>query len=368
MYRPTWVQIDLSSLRHNISVIKTKLPEKTKLMAVVKADAYGHGMVEIARHAVSCGVDMLCVAIPEEGIALRAAGVTVPVLVLGAVNESGMAASVEHGLIQTVYDAAAVGWAENAAAYLGKTALLDLKIDTGMNRIGARSSDEIESVISAIKSAQNVTLHGAYTHYAVSEEDDEFTKVQFEKYLRLVQAVKTAFPNVMLHTSNSAGIFLHDYAHLGGVRCGIALYGSAPAHDMQTRLRPILSWKTNIVQVKEIGEGESVSYGRTYFAKRPTLVATLPVGYGDGYKRILGNRAHVLVGGKAAPVIGRVCMDQIMVDVTGIDVKAGDEAVLIGKQGDAEITPWDMALWADTIPYEITLSISARVPKVYING
>ncbi len=368
MLRPTWVEIDLDELRHNIEVIRSKLLPKTKLMAVVKANAYGHGMVQIAKHALLCGAEILCVAMPEEGVELRRSGIDAPVLVMGGVTRDGMAASVEHGLIQTVYSRESVAWAEKAAEDLGRTAFIDIKIDTGMNRIGIKSAGEAQQLLDELAISKNVRVHGAYTHYAVSEEDPDFTRAQFECFMRLAEPIKSIYPGIMLHTSNSAGVFLSEYLHLDGVRCGIALYGSAPARDMEAGLKPILSWKTRVMHVKEVEAGESVGYGRTYFTRGRTKIATLPVGYGDGYMRILGGRAHVLVGGRPAKVIGRVCMDQIMVDVTGADVKSGDEAVLIGRQGLEEITPWDMAIWAGTIPYEITLSITERVAKIYLSG
>ncbi|MGI5899038.1 MAG: alanine racemase [Christensenellales bacterium] len=360
------MEINLGKLRHNMGEIRSQLSPQTKLLAVVKADAYGHGMVKIAEQALLSGADMLCVAMPEEGQKLRQSGIDAPVIVLGGVTQEGMEASVEHGLIQTVYDRESISWAQKAAERLGCTAFVDIKIDTGMNRIGIKGAAEARELLEALAISKNVKVHGAYTHYAVSEEDDDFTCAQFQCFLKAVEPIKAAYPEIMLHSSNSAGVFLHEYLHLDGVRCGIVMYGSAPAFGMEAGLEPILSWKTRVMHVKEVEAGESVGYGRTYFTRGRTKIATLPVGYGDGYIRALGNKAHVLLGGRPAKVIGRVCMDQIMVDVTDIDVKNGDEAVLIGRQGENEITPWDMALWADTIPYEITLAITQRVPKIYI--
>lgn len=359
------MEIDLKKLRHNIGVIRSRLSPETKLLAVVKANAYGHGMAEVSKQALLSGADILCVAMPEEGEALRQRGIDAQILVLGGVTQEGMAASVKHGLIQTVYSKEAISWAQKAAESLGRRAVVDIKIDTGMNRIGIKSAQDAQGILEALAISKNVDVHGAYTHYASSEEDDDFTRAQFEGFLQLAGPIKAAHPQLMLHSSNSAGVFLHEYLHLDGVRCGIVLYGSAPSHEMETDLQPILSWKTRVMHVKEVEAGESVGYGRTYFTRGRTKIATLPVGYGDGYRRALGGRAHVLIGGRPAKVIGRVCMDQIMVDVTGCSVENGDEAVLIGRQGQHEITPWDMALWADTIPYEITLSITERVPKIY---
>lgn len=364
--RTTHAEIDLGALRRNIAVIRGVVRPQTRLFAVVKADAYGHGSVDISRAALEAGADTLCVAIADEGIRLRSAGITAPILVLGGADGEGARLSVRHGLIQTVFSEDILLEAQDEAARLGIGAQVAFKIDTGMNRIGMRTPGEVARLLDCLDNCPSLSLHSVFTHFAVADEASDFTRVQLDRFLSLSSAIRARRPEALLHAANSAALFRFPESQLDAVRMGLAMYGYSPAPDIPHPLLPVMSWKTRIVLIKDIAAGDTVSYGRTFTADGPITVATLPVGYGDGYFRCLGNRAFVLIGGRRARVLGRVCMDQMMVDVSGLGAQVGDEAVLIGSQGSQRVGADDLASWADTIPYEITLSVSARVPRVVL--
>ena len=368
-FRHTRLEIDLGVIAQNVRLLRAKTPAHAKLMAVVKADAYGHGATAVSQTAVANGAEYLAVAIPEEGVILREAGVTAPVLVLGGVNADGAEAAVAYGLTQTVFDARAVEFLQQAAQKYGKTVGVHLKIDSGMGRIGVRSRQEAKQVLAALEKAPRVALTGAYTHFATADEaDDSFVFEQHERFAGLVEEACREHAGLLLHCLNSAAMlrcpqFAHDM-----VRAGIALYedphlpGGAGAG-----LCEAMRWVTEGVHVKTIEPGETVGYGRTFRAQRPTRVMTIEIGYADGYPRALGNTAYALVRGRRAPVIGRVCMDQAMLDVTEIPgACAGDEVVLLGTQGDERISVRELAGWMGVIDYEVMLSPTARVPKVYV--
>lgn len=371
MIRATRTEIALSNIAHNISVIRAGLKPETKFLAVVKANAYGHSLEEVARYACDHGADYLGVAIAEEGVRLRTAGIKAPILILGASMDTHIGCILEHDLTPTVFSIDTLKQLQAAAAAAGKQCRFHFKVDTGMNRIGFVSTEAFEAALQYLAECPNLIFEGMFTHFAVSElPDNSFTRQQAARFDDFVAIAARYGYHPILHAANSGGALeLPEYQY-DMVRGGIAMYGYHPAgHAVGSAdLRPVLSWKTNIVNIKEIAEGETVSYGRTFTASRRTLVATLPVGYGDGYKRCLSNRASVLIHGKRAPQIGTVCMDQIMCDVTDIPGAAiGDEVILLGCQGDETITADEMARWADTISYEILLSISERVPRVFLD-
>jgi len=368
MYRLTYAQVHLENLRFNLNQVKNALSPETKILAVVKADAYGHGAVEVARCLLDGGAYGLCVAIAEEGEVLRSAGITAPIFVLGAANEESARASVELGLIQACFSTETLDDLQRAAQQLGKTALVDLKIDTGMNRIGLKTQTEVDRMLAHLENCPNIRLHGAFTHFARADEQEGFadTRAQYERFMRLSAPIAEKYPQAFLHAANSAGVFAHSYAHFCAVRPGIVLYGYNPDVRMGIELKPVMDWQTQILHIKTIEPGEAVSYGGRFVAQRLTRVATLPVGYADGYHRAIGGRGWVLIGGKRAPVIGRVCMDQTMVDVTGIDCAVGDTVTLMGRQGNETISADDLAAWCDMINYEIVLGVSTRVPRVYV--
>lgn len=367
-YRRTYIQVDLGGIAANTETLRRAVSPLDHMMAVVKANAYGHGLVPVAKTALAHGADWLGVAIPEEGQTLREAGVTAPILVLGAVNQTGARASVHFRLTQTVFDEERVRMLETEAAREGTTAQVHLKIDSGMGRIGVRTEEELLPVLRAIEESPHVLLTGAFTHFADADgETDDYSNRQIERFERL----KALLPEgILVHAAASAASLKYQKARYGMVRQGISLYGCPPIPD-SPRLLPALSWHTEIAYVKPLPAGACVSYGCTFQADRDMLVATLPVGYGDGYHRALSGKAQVLIGGMRCPVLGRVCMDQIMVDVTNVprdQLYLGAPVVLLGTQGKETITADEVAAWAGTISYEILLSVTARVPVKYLNA
>lgn len=370
MYRYNCITIDLDAVRHNYELMKDYTPDPVRVMAVVKANAYGHGIVEVTRTVVDAGCRDLAVAIPEEGVALRENGLTdVNILVLGAVNKRGIEPSVEAGLTLTVFDPQRLQMIEDTAVKCGKTASVHIKLDTGMGRIGLRTEAEANALQDALKKAKHVRVTGIYTHFADADhlctggKTSEYTRKQLKKFNRL----RACFdPSIPVHASNSAMSLISPDANFSMIREGISLYGYPPV-PTELPFRPVLRWEAEIVHVKEIQKGTSIGYGCTFMAMKPMCIATIAVGYGDGYHRAVSNRGSVLVHGQRAPVVGRVCMDQIMVDITNIpDVSVGDIAVLIGKQENGFIGADELGGWAGTISYEVLLSITNRVPRIYL--
>lgn len=364
-YRGTYIQVDLSAIAENAAALKRSIAPTPHMMAVVKANAYGHGLVPVARTALENGADWLGVAIPEEGEDLRRAGITAPILVLGAVNERGAEASVCWGLTQAAFDEERIALLEDAARRQGKEALVHLKCDTGMGRIGVRDEEALRRVLAAIENAPHVKLTGAFTHFADADgETEAYSRMQLERF----NGFRALLPKgILIHAAASAAGARYPEARFDMVREGIALYGCAPVKESPA-LKPALSWHTEIAYVKTLPPGACVSYGCTYRTERETRVATLPVGYGDGYHRALSGKARVLIGGVRCPVIGRVCMDQIMADVTDVpekEARLGAPCVLLGRQGTEEITAEELASWAGTISYEMLLAATARVPVHY---
>lgn len=362
-YRRQYREIDLNALAHNVRQLRQTVPEATRLMAVVKADAYGHGLIPVAQTALASGADALAVALVEEGEALRAAGVQAPVLVLGATSPEAALGGVAQGLTLTVCDGGMVRRVEEACVQLERTADVHLKLDTGMGRIGARNGQEVRDVLSALQVCPHVRLTGAFTHFADADGDTgDFTRQQLARFQSLTALLP---PGLTLHAANSAAIHRYPESLLHMVRAGISMYGYPPV-PTGVSLRPCMRWVTEVACVRELLPGDRVSYGGTFRVERPMQVATVAAGYGDGYRRALSGRGQVLIGGRRAPVLGRVCMDQMMVDVSGCPpVHPGDEVVLLGAQGSDQITAEDLARWAGTISYEILLSPTARVPRIY---
>ncbi|MDO5436027.1 MAG: alanine racemase [Clostridia bacterium] len=357
--------IDLSVLRRNFLAIRAAVPATAGVCAVVKADAYGHGAVQTARTLSEAGADMLAVADAGEGAELRLAGIRTPILVLGAVCEDNVRTGVTHDLIQTVCSPEMVYLCARAAAETGRKARVHLKIDTGMGRIGVRDEAERDDVLRALAANPSVVLEGAFTHFADADGDDDgmaYTDGQYERFLRLTAPLEG---RVIRHCANSAAIHRRPEFALDMVRAGISLYGYPPVKT-ETELEPAMTWTATVSYVKTVQPGESVSYGRTYVTGRETRIATVTCGYGDGYHRAASGSAEVLIRGKKARVIGRICMDQMMADVTDIPgVRAGDEVILIGRSGDERVTAEDIAANAGTIGYEILLGATNRVSRVW---
>ena len=359
--------VDLDALRSNVRLIRDSLPAGTRVLAVVKADAYGHGMAQVARAAMEAGAAHLAVATAEEGAALRDAGIReVPVLVLGAATPDSARLGVMAGLTMTVCNPAMVRWMQDAARACGRQGMVHLKLDTGMGRIGARTEDEVRDVLSALEASPDVRLTGAFTHFADADGDDlTFTREQLARFCRLTALLPAG---ILRHCANSAAIHVLPEAGMDMVRAGISMYGYPPVKtDMP--LRPVMDWRAEVTYVKDIAPGDTVSYGRTYAADRPRRIATISCGYGDGYHRAASGRAQVLLHGRRAQVVGRICMDQMMVDVTEIpDAQLNDIVVLVGRDGDAQITVEEIAAQGDSFNYEFVCGINRRVPRVYTVG
>lgn len=364
--RQTFARVNLAAYRRNLRAIRVEIGADCKLMAVVKADAYGHGLKKVAQAAQDEQVDFLGVALAEEGIALRDAGVRMPILVLAGLSPDSTAAAVEHHLTLTIHTPEQVDSARKAARALGLVAEAHLKLDTGMNRIGVKTAGELRALLRSIEEAGKVRVSGAFTHFASADRlDSDMTDRQLARFRELSALLPQG---LLIHASGSSALLTRPDARFQMVRAGISTYGYSPVRT-RVALEPILSWHAEITHVKEVSAGESVSYGATMTAQDAIRVATLAVGYGDGYNRLLSNKADVLVNGVRCKVLGRVCMDQIMVDVTRAGlVQAGRQAVLLGRDGGEMIGADELAELTGTIPYEVLLSISARVPRMYTDG
>ncbi|NLX83600.1 MAG: alanine racemase [Clostridiales bacterium] len=363
--RQTIARIHLDIYRDNIRAMREAIGPDVKLMAVVKSNAYGHGLVQIAQAAQEEQVDFLAVAIAEEGVILRQAGIDVPILVLEGLSAQSTRQAVLYGLTLTVHTKEHVQNAYAASKECGKPADVHLKLDTGMNRIGVKDKEEIPQLLDLLATMPQVRLRGAFTHFACADNADQgMTDAQLARFFKMIELLPKG---LLLHAGASSAALMRPDTRFSMVRVGIALYGYPPVQT-KVKLRPVLSWETEIIHVKEIRPGDSVSYGATMTANRPRKVATLAVGYGDGYKRLLSNKVSVLINGKRCPVLGTICMDQTMVDITDAGpVEIGSRAVLIGRDGEEEITAEELANIAATISYEVLLSISSRVPRTYHN-
>lgn len=369
--RPTHAEIDLSAIAANVALACRLAGPETRVMAVVKADAYGHGAVPVARVALAAGATWLGVAIPEEAIPLREAGIACGILVLGPVAPEQAELVADHDLEQCVCDPAQAEALDRAARARGRVLALHLKVDTGMGRVGLRPG-EVRGVAEKIRALPSVRLAGLMTHFADAEaEEPGFAREQLARFADAARDLAAAgIPVPLRHAANSAALLFLPEARLDLVRPGIMLYGyhpRGPRGGPEPPLRPALRLRTAISQIRDVARGESVSYARTFVAPRDLRVATLPVGYADGCGRLLSNRGQVLIRGQRVPIVGRVCMDMTMVDVSSLpDVRVGDEAVLIGRQGADEITADEAAELQGTISYEVLCRIGPRVPRVYL--
>lgn len=370
-FRQTWVEVDLAALEDNYRLIRGTLAPQTKIMAAVKANAYGHGILEVSRKLISCGVDYLGVACIDEALILRKGGIEAPLLDLGAFLKGDLEAIVRYDLTATVTDLRLARQLDAAARRLKKRIKVHIKVDTGMGRLGVWHK-EADSFICKVCALTHLKIEGLYTHFPSADSDESFTKSQIAVFSTLVDKLRFKGIEIPLrHSANSAAILAFEGSHFNLVRPGLALYGLRQKTRFPCRLalKPVLAFKTRIVYLKTVSRGRSVSYGRTFVAKRDTAVATLPVGYGDGYNRLLSNKARVLIRGRLCRVVGVVCMDQTMVDVGPLRQQARvyDEVVLIGSQGGKRIRVEEVASLCRTIPYEVVCWISLRVPRVYLS-
>lgn len=365
-YRPTWAEINLANLAFNFKQIKRKVTPGTKILVTVKADAYGHGLVPVSKNLTANGVNYLGVASIDEGIRIRQAGITTPVLVLGMVLNNDIAPLFRYGLTPTVCTRELALALENKGRALGKRIKVHVKIDTGMGRIGVLHKDAL-SLIKVLQKMRSLEIEGMFTHFAFADLDKEFTLRQVTLFNSLFESLQQCGISIpLVHAANSMGVINFRNSHFTMVRPGIVIYGLRPVDDLELELKPVLSLKTKVVYHKRVPKGYGISYGHAYVTPRATNVVTLPIGYGDGYPRNLSNLAPVLIAGREFKISGRICMDQILVDIGSMKVKTGDEVVLIGKQGRKTITAEHLAALAGTIPYEIVCGLGSRIPRIYV--
>jgi alanine racemase len=361
-WRETWAEVDLGAIAHNVRVLK---PEAADLMAVVKADGYGHGAVPVANAALEAGAAWLGVALVEEGLELRDSGIDAPILVLSELPPGSESAAIAARLTPSLYTREGTDRLAAAAARDGRPVSVHIKIDTGMHRVGVHPVEEAVAFVDRATS-KGLGVEAVWTHFASAEDDDVATKEQLARFLESVDALRVAGHTPrLLHAANSAATILYPQAHFDLVRTGVAMYGVEPAPGIgpQAGLRPAMTWHTRVTMVKRLREGERVSYGLTYRLERDATVATIPVGYADGYPRSASSRADVLIGGRRCRVAGTVTMDQTVVDCGDLEVRPGDGAVLLGRQGSEEILAEELAERAGTIGYEIVTRVGTRVPR-----
>lgn len=370
-YLRTYCEIDLDAILQNILNIKKKAGKDVKLMAVIKADGYGHGANEIG-HYIKDEVDFFGVATIEEAIDLRKAGLTLPILILGYNSPSLYHLNLEYDVDQTIYSYETAQKMSETAVKMGKTARIHIALDTGMTRIGISPDEEGLETVKKIHQLSSVKIEGLFTHFSCADmTDKKYTFEQMERYdffVKLLEENDIEIP--IKHICNSAGIMEFDHHRYNMVRSGIITYGLYPSDEVDRNtlpLTPALSWKSHIVNIMEPEMNRGVSYGATYVIDHPCRIATVSIGYADGYSRSLSNKGWVLIHGRKAPIVGRVCMDQMMVDITDIpDVKIEDIVTLIGTDGDERISVEDMANLSGSFNYEFVCDIGKRVPRIYL--
>ena len=364
-YRPTWAEVNLKNLEYNFKEIKSRLRPEIKILVTVKADAYGHGLIAVSKRLVAHGVDFLGVASIDEGIKLRNAGIKSPILVLGLILKKDILPLFNYNLTPTVCDVEMASALNRKAAALKKPIHLHIKVDTGMGRIGILH-DYAFRLVKQIHKLKFVVIEGIFTHFPFADVNRKFTVFQINLFNKLVSDLKRsgiAIP--LVHAANSIGLIDYKNSHFTMVRPGLVIYGLYPKAGLGINLKPVLSLKTRIIFIKQVPPGYGISYGHTYITKRWTRIVTLPIGYGDGYPRNLSNLAWLLIGGRRRRISGRICMDQIMVDVGTQKLKIGDEVVLIGRQGKQKVTAEELANLSGTISYEIVCGLGSRIPRIY---
>jgi alanine racemase len=366
--RPTVVEVNLTRLAENLRAIQAAVAPAT-VMPIVKANAYGHGLVEVGRYLVALGATSLGVAFLEEAVVLRDAGVTVPILVMGGILGDQIPLFLRHRLTLTASSIDKLRQIDEVARDMGVTARVHLKIDTGMERIGVHYYSA-HGLLEHASECRHCIVEGIYSHFANADAEDlGSARLQLARFHDVLQWYdKQGVAPPVRHVANSGAILQLPESHLDMVRPGILLYGVYPSRDVRRTIavRPALSWKSRVVYFKVVIPGHPVSYGSTWQSDHLVRVVTVPVGYGDGYFRALSSVAQVIIRGKRYPVVGRVCMDQIMVNIEWDTAYNGDEVVLLGADGAEAITCEDLAQWAGTIPYEILTNINTRVPRVYV--
>jgi alanine racemase len=371
----SWAEIDLDAIAHNVCEIKALLKNNVEMMGVVKADAYGHGVLEVVRSLLDNGITQLAVSMLDEAIQIRKLGFDVPILILSYTDPARAEEIIQHDVIQTVYSCELVQALSAAAERLGRSVRIHIKVDTGMTRIGFIPGLKTVEEIVGISRLPGVIIEGIFTHFASADEvERDYTLMQYERFISLCNELEGAGLYIPVkHACNSAGIVQYPEMQLDLVRPGVILYGLYPSSQVDKRkicLKPAMALKANVILVKDVGPDTCISYGRTFRTGRKSRIATIPIGYADGYTRLLSSKGRVLVNGESAPIVGRICMDQCMIDVTDLkhEVRVGDEVVLFGCQGDACISVDEVAAEIGTINYEIVCNIGKRIPRVYLKN
>ncbi len=371
MEQRTWAEVSLDAIAHNIQQIRKITNPSAKIMAAVKADAYGHGFMEVAKTLLDNGADCLAVATLREGEQLRSRGVSVPILVLGAIMEEEIEDFINFNITPTVFSyetAHAISYIAEKKEVVTK---IHIKLDTGMTRIGFLTGEENTAVVDEIEKISKlpyIEIEGIFSHFSTSDESDrEYTKMQYSRFMNVVDALEDRGVHIPIkHICNSAGVMMYPEMHMDMVRPGIILYGLYPSDEVDKSvldLKPAMTLKSRITYVKEVEPGRGVSYGKEYITEGITKIATVPIGYADGYLRGLAHKGKMMVNGQLVPIVGRICMDQCMIDVTNVhNIERGDEVILFSDSG---ITIDDLAGWLDTINYEVACVIGKRVPRIY---
>ena len=373
-HRATRAEIDLQAFQHNLQTLRKYLDPQTQIMAVVKADAYGHGAIPCARIAVENGADYLGAGVIEEGIELRENGLNAPILILGSIFPDEAEDLVRHNLATILCTQPLAQALSKEAEKQDKTVSVHIKVDTGMNRLGI-SPENLPALLDQVRNLKNLKIEAVSTHFSSADDEDlSVTQAQLEKFqtaLTILQ--KEGVHTPIVHCANTSALFKFPESHFNMVRPGLILYGVLPSPSLrpvidqgENPFQPVMQWKSQIILLKPIAKNQPVSYSGSFTTQRDSLIATLPIGYADGLHRMLSNKMDVLIRGRRAPQVGNICMDMILIDVTDIpDVQAGDEVVIFGRQGDEMISVEELAVKGKTIPYEILCSVSKRVPRIY---
>lgn len=371
-YRDAWVEVSLDALTYNVRQFKNHLQEKSRLMAVVKADGYGHGAVPIARRSLEAGAEYLGVAFIDEALQIREAGILAPILLLGFTPSYAVREAVRHDLTLTVYSTETLETIKDAARSLDKKAKVHIKVDSGMSRIGLRSSEEVISLMTSLQT-EEIEVEGIFTHFADADNDesDAYTYKQFEAFQGIMEALENEGYSIPIkHCCNSAATIAFPDMHMDMVRVGISLYGLYPGQHLKEilSLQQVMSFKAKPVLIKDVPPHQPISYGLTYETKETSKIATLPIGYADGFSRLLSNVGHVTVHGTACPIVGRICMDQSMIDVSEVqtDVTKNDIVTIFGDENAGYIPLDVVAEQMQTIHYETVCLIGKRVPRHYV--
>lgn len=368
--RPAWAEINLDHIAHNIGLFRKQVGPVTKIMAVVKADGYGHGARKVAETALQAGASSLAVAFVDEAVDLRKAGIKAPIQILGYTDPSLFAKIIQYNLTPTIFGLDTAEQFSSQAREHKAVLPVHIKVDTGMGRVGLLPEEALE-VITRVAFLDGLKIEGLFTHLAAAEESDKsYTAEQLLLFNRILDGCLErgiSFP--LIHAANSAAALNHPTSRFNTIRLGLSMYGHYPAAEMQEiepELKPALSFKSRVILVKKVPAGSAISYGCTYYTSRESLIATIPVGYADGYSRLLSNKGRVIIRGCRVPLVGAICMDQMMVDVTDVPgVRLGDEVVLYGRQGSEEIKVEEAAELIGTINYELLCAVSKRVPRYY---